>query len=75
MIDQVISVEILNADISLDLFEVVLKNVIHVPCDLFNNNSPWMFDGKCTKEYPKDIKAVVNEQIYLTIFFVKFCYY
>jgi len=56
-IDQVISSEIPDIDIDPDLFEVVLKNITHGPCGLFNNNSPCMSDRKITKRYPRDLLA------------------
>ncbi|XP_017494025.1 PREDICTED: uncharacterized protein LOC108382138 [Rhagoletis zephyria] len=54
-IDQIISAEIPDKDIDLDLFDVVTKNMIHGPCGAFNNNSPCMSDGTCTKRYPRNL--------------------
>ena len=55
LIDQVISAKLPDVDIDQNLFEVVTKNQIHGPCGLLNNNSPYMTDGKCTKQYPRDL--------------------
>ncbi|GFW53691.1 uncharacterized protein LOC104236095 [Trichonephila clavipes] len=54
-IDQIISAEIPNMHIDPNLFDVVTKNMIHCPCGAFNNNSPCMSDGKCTKRYPRKL--------------------
>ncbi len=56
-IDEFISVEIPNVDIDPALFKVITKNMIHGPCGAFNNNSPFMKDGKCTKRYPRNLHA------------------
>ncbi|GFX87714.1 ATP-dependent DNA helicase [Trichonephila clavipes] len=54
-IDQIISEEIPGKHINPNLFDVVTKNMIHGPCDAFNNNSSCMSDGKCTKRYPRKL--------------------
>ncbi|GFW07512.1 ATP-dependent DNA helicase [Trichonephila clavipes] len=54
-IDQIISAEIPDKHIDPNLFDVVTKNMIHGPCDAFNNNSSCMSDGKCTKRYPRKL--------------------
>ncbi|GFU23539.1 ATP-dependent DNA helicase [Trichonephila clavipes] len=54
-IDQIISAEIPGKHIDPNLFDVVTKNMIHGPCDAFNNNSSCMSDGKCTKRYPRKL--------------------
>lgn len=59
-IDAVISAEIPDIVADPGLFEVVTKNMIHGPCGIFNNNSPCMSDGKCTKRYPRNL---TNETI------------
>ncbi|GFV75175.1 ATP-dependent DNA helicase [Trichonephila clavipes] len=54
-IDQIISAEIPDKHIDRNLFDLVTKNMIHGPCGAFNNNSPCMSDGKCTKRYPRKL--------------------
>ncbi|VDP19907.1 unnamed protein product [Onchocerca flexuosa] len=52
-IDNVICAEISDADVDKDLYEIVMKNMIHGPCDTLNPKSPRMIDGKCSKRYPR----------------------
>ncbi|GFX64018.1 ATP-dependent DNA helicase [Trichonephila clavipes] len=59
-IDQIISAEIPDKHIDPNLFDVVTKNMIHGPCGAFNNNSPCMSDGKCTKLYPRKLVSDTN---------------
>ncbi|GFX58301.1 helitron_like_N domain-containing protein [Trichonephila clavipes] len=54
-IDQIISAEIPDKHIDRNLFDLVTKIMIHGPCGAFNNNSPSMSDGKCTKRYPRKL--------------------
>ncbi|KAL7295112.1 hypothetical protein TKK_0011579 [Trichogramma kaykai] len=54
-IDEIISTEIPDSNIDLELFEIVRKNMIHGPCGIINNSYPCMKDGKCTKRYPRDL--------------------
>ncbi|XP_055312023.1 uncharacterized protein LOC129574268 [Sitodiplosis mosellana] len=56
-IDDVISAQIPDSDVDPELFEIIMKNMIHGPCGRFNKDSPCMSDGKCTKRYPKDLTA------------------
>lgn len=56
-IDSVISAEILDKTIDPELFDVVVKNMIHGPCGTLNPNSPCMIDGKCCKRYPRALVA------------------
>ncbi|XP_028966748.1 uncharacterized protein LOC114828104, partial [Galendromus occidentalis] len=56
-IDQVISAEIPDKHTDPELFEVVIKNMVHGPCGVFNTKSPRMKDGFCTKRYPRELLA------------------
>ncbi|GFU44401.1 helitron_like_N domain-containing protein [Trichonephila clavipes] len=56
-IDEIICSEIPDIEIDKDLHDIVSKNMIHGPCGSLNNNSPCMSDGKCTKQYPRDLLA------------------
>lgn len=54
-IDQIILAEIPHMDIDPDFFYVFTKNMMHGPCGAFNNNSPCMSDGICTKRHPRNL--------------------
>jgi hypothetical protein len=56
-IDDVISAELPDADIDMDLHQVVTKHMIHGPCGTINPNSPCMIDGKCCKRYPRALSV------------------
>lgn len=56
-IDSIISAEIPDETVDPKLQAVVTKHMIHGPCGVFNNNSPCMVDGKCSKRYPRDMIA------------------
>jgi hypothetical protein len=56
-IDSIISAEIPDETVDPKLHVIVTKNMIHGPCEVFNNNSPCMIDGKCSKRYPRDLIA------------------
>lgn len=59
-IDNIISAEILASGINPELFDVITKNMIHVPCGVYNINSPCMVDGKCSNRYPR---ALISQTI------------
>lgn len=52
-IDDVIRAEFPNPQEDPDLYDVIVKNMIHGPCGLLNKDSPCMRDNKCTKRYPR----------------------
>lgn len=56
-IESIISAEIHDKTVDPKLHAVVTKHMIHGPCGVFNNNSPCMVDGKCSKRYPRDLIA------------------
>lgn len=56
-IESIISAEIHDETVDPKLHAVVTKHMIHGPCGVFNNNSPCMVDGKCSKRYPRDLIA------------------
>ena len=57
-IDSIISAEIPDPNIDPELFDIIIKNMVHGPCGNDNPNSPCMQNGRCTKKYPKKF---VNE--------------
>ncbi|XP_063974291.1 uncharacterized protein LOC135160997 [Diachasmimorpha longicaudata] len=52
-IDQIISAKIPDPLIDQELFDIVTKHMIHVPCGAFNMTSSCMENGKCKKKFPK----------------------
>jgi len=54
-IDKVISAEIPAPTIDNELFEVVNKNMIHGPCGAINTNLPRVINGKCYKQYHREL--------------------
>ena len=53
-IDKIISVELFDEQVELELFKIVFSFMIHGPCGIQNKNSPCIDDnGKCTKFFPK----------------------
>ncbi|GFX32033.1 ATP-dependent DNA helicase [Trichonephila clavipes] len=54
-IDSIISAEIPDPSTDQLLFDIVTTNMIHGPCGTLNSSSPCMADGKCTKNFPKDM--------------------
>lgn len=56
-IDDVICAEIPDSETDPELYEIVIKHMIHGPCGNFNKESPCMVDGKCSKRYPRALTA------------------
>ncbi|XP_037822309.1 uncharacterized protein LOC119610956 [Lucilia sericata] len=55
MIDNVIIAEIPNPYTDPTLHEIVKTNMIHGLCGAFNNNSPCIKEGACSKHYPRSL--------------------
>lgn len=56
-IDDVICAEIPDPEIDQELYDIVIKNMIHGPCGNNNMDSPCMANGKCSKRYPRPLTA------------------
>lgn len=52
--DSVVKAEIPRHESEPELYEAVLKHMIHGPCGVLNQSSPCMKNGHCKKRYPKD---------------------
>ncbi|XP_050896077.1 uncharacterized protein LOC127102785 [Lathyrus oleraceus] len=52
--DSVVKAEIPRHKSEPELYEAVLKHMIHGPCGVLNQSSPCMKNGHCKKRYPKD---------------------
>ncbi|KAG2215260.1 hypothetical protein INT45_004237 [Circinella minor] len=51
--DDIVSVELPDAEQYPDAWATVERHMIHGPCGLLNPRSPCMEDGRCTKRFPK----------------------
>ncbi|GBN10028.1 hypothetical protein AVEN_33534-1 [Araneus ventricosus] len=45
------------------LFQIITRCMIHGPCGTLNPNSPCMREGVCTKQYPKEFRGKIGENI------------
>lgn len=52
-IDRLISAELPNPQVDRELYDLIVKHMIHGPCGIHNPRSPCMKDNKCEKNYPK----------------------
>ncbi|CAN6685077.1 unnamed protein product [Malus baccata var. baccata] len=56
--DRIVRAEIPNEDVEPQLYNVVLKHMIHGPCEIHNPQSPCMKNGSCKRKYPKPFAPV-----------------
>jgi hypothetical protein len=53
-VDATCCAEIPNKDADLELYDIVVNNMIHGPCgEQYNPDAPCMQDSKCSKRFPK----------------------
>ncbi|CAN6703406.1 unnamed protein product [Malus baccata var. baccata] len=57
--DRIVRAEIPNEDVEPQLYNVVLKHMIHGPCGIHNPQSPCMKNGSCKRKYPKPFAPVI----------------
>ena len=65
-IDKIIMAQIPDRAVHPELYDIVVRNMVHGPCGHYNPNAPCMENGKCTKHYPKEFLEVttLNEDGY-----------
>ncbi|KAB2625677.1 hypothetical protein D8674_017337 [Pyrus ussuriensis x Pyrus communis] len=56
--DRIVRAEIPNEDVEPQLYNVVLKHMIHGPCGIHNLQSPCMKNGSCKRKFPKPFAPV-----------------
>ncbi|CAN6582717.1 unnamed protein product [Malus baccata var. baccata] len=56
--DRIVRAEIPNEDVEPQLYNVVLKHMIHGSCGIHNAQSPCMKNGSCKRKYPKPVAPV-----------------
>jgi hypothetical protein len=49
--------EIPNKEQDQELYDIVVKHMVHGPCGAFNHNSPCIIEGKCSKKFPKQFQS------------------
>ncbi|GFT84314.1 hypothetical protein TNCV_1609551 [Trichonephila clavipes] len=66
-INNIISAEIPDPEEDKNLYDTIIKNMIHGPCGARNPASPCMQNGKCTKKYPRELirETVHSDKDYL----------
>ncbi|GFW47946.1 hypothetical protein TNCV_2401331 [Trichonephila clavipes] len=68
-INNIISTEIPDPEEDKNLFDTVIKNMIHGPYGACNPASPYIQNGKCTKKYPRElIKETVHSDKGYTLY-------
>lgn len=65
-IDWIISAEIPDIQVDRELHDIVRKHMIHGPCGELNMHSPCMKNGRCTKNYPRELshETITNDKGY-----------
>lgn len=61
--DHVIRAEIPNKNMEPQLFDAVLRHMIHGPCGALGRQSPCMQNGKCKKIFPKAFSAETHQGV------------
>ena len=65
-IDNIIYTEILDRNMNLDLYDIVISNMMHDSCDSTHLNSSYMKNKKYSKKYPRQFcdEITLNEENY-----------
>jgi len=59
-VDSVVSAQIPNPVTQPILYEVITKNMVHGPCGAEKPSAKCMADGRCTKQYPKELRETTH---------------
>ena len=68
-LDSLLSAEFPDPDEQPELFELVLKFMVHTPCGPQNPTAPCMKNGKCSKGFPKPFReeTTINDDSYANL--------
>ena len=63
-VDATYCAKIPNKDANLELYDIVVSNMMHRPySEQYNPNAPYMQDSKCSKHFPKPFhKETIREE-------------
>lgn len=69
-LDKLLSAEIPDPDTDPELYELVMKYMIHTFCGPENPNTPCMKDGKCSKGFPKPFcdQTTISDDSYANLY-------